>query len=140
MTPPVERFVPLGVALLGLVQTLTGVVMLVDARFFYDRVASFAPENEHFIRDIGTFTLALGLALLWSVRAPAWRLPLLAFALLQYAMHGVNHLVDIDATRTDSHGPVNFIAIAAGTGFVLLLLHGERARRRTAGRAAGHDP
>ena len=140
MTSPVERFVPLGLALLGLVQTLTGLVMLVDPAFFYDQVASFAPESEHFIRDIGTFTLALGLALLWSVRAPAWRLPLLAFALLQFAMHSVNHLVDIDATRTDSHGPVNFVAIAAGTGFILLLLHGERARRRTAGRAANRDP
>jgi hypothetical protein len=140
MTEMSERFVPVGLLILGVVQVATGVVMLIDPGFFYDQIASFAPENEHFIRDIGTFTGAFGLALLWSVRTPSWRLPLLAFGLVQYALHTVNHLVDIDATATDSHGPVNFVAIAIGTGFLLFLLHGETRRRRAPERAATPDP
>ena len=126
----VERFVPAGVALLGAVQLATGIVMLADAGFFYREVASFAPANDHFIRDIGTFTAALGLALLWAARTPSWRLPLLAFALVQYALHSVNHLVDLDATETSSHGPVNLAAIAVGTGFVALLLAAEARGQR----------
>ena len=129
----VERFVPAGVALLGAIQLVTGLVMLGDPGFFYEQVASFAPPNDHFLRDTGTYTVALGLALLWAVRTPSWRLPLLAFALVQYVLHTVNHLVDIDATETSSHGPVNFAAIAIGTGFVGLLLLAE-ARRRGASR------
>lgn len=133
MTARIERFVPVGLALLGAVQLLTGVVMLVDPGFFYREIASYPPPNDHFTRDLGTFTVALGLALLWSARAPSWRLPLLAFALVQFALHTVNHLVDIDATETSSHGPVNFAAIAVGTAFVALLFVAE-VRRRGASR------
>ncbi len=140
MTGMSERFVPVGLLILGVIQVATGAVMLLDAGFFYAEIASFAPENAHFIRDIGTFTLAFGLALLWSVRAPSWRLPLLAFGLVQYALHTVNHLVDIDATATDSHGPVNFVAIAIGTGFLVLLLYGETRRRRAPEGPATPDP
>jgi hypothetical protein len=130
MTSPIQRFVPVGLLLLGAVQVLTGLVMLADAAFFYEEIASFAPANEHFIRDIGTFTLAFGLALLWSVRSPAWRLPLLWLGLLQFALHAVNHLVDIDATARDSHGPANFALVAVGAAFIGLLLYGETRRRR----------
>ena len=140
MTEAIGRFVPLGLLMLGVIQVATGAVMLADPGFFYDEIASFAPENEHFIRDIGTFTIAFGVALLWSVRTPSWRLPLLAFGLLQYVLHTVNHLVDIDATETDAHGPVNFVVIAIGTGFVLLLLYGEARRRRGPGGAGSADP
>ena len=137
MTAAIERFVPIGLALLGAVQVLTGVVMLADAGFFYEQVASFAPENGHFIRDIGTYTLALGAGLLWSIRAPSWRLPLLWVGLLQFGLHAVNHLFDVDATAKDSHGPANFALVAAGAAFLGLLLLGETARRRG---AASLDP
>ena len=129
MIAAVQRFIPVGLVLLGAVQLATGAVMLAGPGFFYDEVASFPPENEHFIRDIGTFTFALGAALLWSVRSPSWRLPVLAFAVLQYVLHSANHLADIDATETSSHGPANFVLIAIGTGFVGLLLYAEARRR-----------
>jgi hypothetical protein len=138
MTAALERFVPLGVALLGAVQLLTGVVMLADAGFFYAEVATFAPENGHFIRDIGTYNVAIGAGLLWSARVPSWRLPLLAVGLLQYVLHAINHLVDIDATTEAAHGPANFAAVAIGAAFVALLMYGEANRRR--GGAAGGDP
>ena len=137
MSSAIERFVPIGLALLGAVQAITGVVMLVDAGFFYDEIATFAPENEHFIRDVGTFVLAFGVGLLWSVRSVSWRLPLLWVGLLQYVLHAINHLVDIDATTKDSHGPANFALVAFGAAFVGLLLYAETSRRR---RAATPDP
>lgn len=138
MTAALERFVPIGVALLGAAQLLTGVVMLADAGFFYEQVASFAPENGHFIRDIGTYNVAIGLGLLWAVRAPSWRLPLLAVGLVQYVLHAINHLVDIDATEESAHGPANFAAVAIGAGFVALLMYAEASRRRRG--PADRDP
>lgn len=119
-----------GLIALGAIQALTGAVMLVDAGSFYDRIASFAPQNGHFIRDLGTFELSFGLALLWSVRRPAWRLPLIAFGALQLVLHAINHLVDIDATEEASHGPANLVAVALGALAFGLLLYGETRRLR----------
>ena len=138
MTVALERFVPIGVALLGAVQALTGLVMLADPGFFYEEIASFAPQNDHFIRDIGTYNVAIGFGLLWSVRAPSWRLPLLAMGLVQYVLHAVNHLADIDATVESAHGPANFAAVAIGAGFVALLIYAEASRRRSG--PADRDP
>lgn len=125
-----DRAVAAGLAVLGVIQTLTGIVMLADPGLFYEEVASFAPENAHLFRDVGTFQLAFGLALLWSVRRPSWRLPLIAFGFVQFTLHAINHLADIDETVVPSHGEANFAAITLGALTLALLLYAERRRLR----------
>ena len=125
-----SRAVVAGLLALGAIQLLTGLLMLAAPGTFFDAVASFAPRNDHFIRDLGTFQAAYGATLLWSVRAAAWRLPLIGLGLVQFALHVVNHLVDIDATREEAHGVTNVVTLSAGLILLAWLARAERARTR----------
>ena len=47
-------------ALLGLYHLLLGVAMVAAPRTFFDEVATYGAFNDHYIRDVATFYLALG--------------------------------------------------------------------------------
>jgi inner membrane transporter RhtA len=46
----------------GAAHAVFGLVMLFAPGPFYDGLATFEPRNDHFIRDLGTFYVALGVA------------------------------------------------------------------------------
>ena len=93
--PLYVRAVPAGVAALAVTEIVLGVWMVISPRSFYDAIGPFGPYNDHYVRDVSTWYLALGVALAVAVRRPSWRAPLLGVALLQFALHTVNHLVDV---------------------------------------------
>ena len=97
---------------LGAYHLLLGAFMALAPRRFFDDIATYGAYNDHYIRDLATFYLALGAALVMAATRRAWQVPLLAFALLQYALHVVNHLIDIGDTEPGWIGPVNAIALA----------------------------
>jgi hypothetical protein len=45
----------------------------------------------------------------------SWRVPVLAFATLQFALHSINHLADIGAAHPSWLGPFDFISLALAT-------------------------
>lgn len=57
-------------ALAGVASIAVGVWAMVDARSFFDLIATYPPFNEHLLHDIGAFNVGLGavllLALVWS--------------------------------------------------------------------------
>jgi len=57
-------------------------------------VPDFGPLNEHFVRDIGSAFLTLGVALLWAAFVPRWRVPLVAPVTLFYVLHALAHVFD----------------------------------------------
>ena len=59
--------------------------------------------------DLATFYLALGAVALVAVRRASWRVPVLALALVQYALHSLNHLIDIGESDPSWLGPANFV-------------------------------
>jgi hypothetical protein len=64
----------------------------------------------------------MGAALLLAVRRPSWRVPVLFLVTLQYALHTLNHLVDIGNTDPGWLGPFNFFSLlllTVVTGWVL---------------------
>ena len=79
---------------------------------FYDSVAEFPPRNDHFIKDISTFYIALGIVLYISVRRSSWRVPILFFATVEYAIHAINHLIDVGDAVSDGKGWFNFFSIS----------------------------
>lgn len=101
---------------------------------FYDAVGPFGSRNDHYTRDVATWSLALGAALLLAGRRPSWRVPVLAVATLQSALHAVNHLIDIGDADPGWVGPFDFAALAVVTG-VLAWLLASAARERGAARA-----
>jgi hypothetical protein len=101
--------------LFGAVQLAIGLTMAVAPGFFFDNVGPFGARNDHYLGDVATFYLALGVTALVAARRSAWRVPVLAFATLQYLLHSVNHLVDIDKADPRWLGPADFVSLALTT-------------------------
>ena len=76
---------------------LTGVGAMAAPESFFDAVATFAPYNQHFIQDIGSFNLGLGVILALSLRPRADALFVaLAGSAVGSGAHVVSHLIGWD--------------------------------------------
>jgi hypothetical protein len=109
-------------AVLGVVQLVIGAWLAIDPDSFVDKVAPFGTIDDHFLRDIATFQLATGAALLMAVGRPAWRVPVLFFAVVQGVLHTINHLIDIGDTDPSWQGPFNFASLLLQTALFAYLL------------------
>lgn len=96
--------------------------MAVAPRAFFTDVGPFGTVNTHYIRDTATFNAAIGVALLVAVRRPSWRVPVLALTTLQFALHSINHLVDIGHAHPAWTGYFDFFSLAAATLLLAWLL------------------
>lgn len=115
-----QALVLLAIAQLGL-----GVFLLIAPGPFADNIAPFGSgADDHFLRDIGTFYIAMGVALLMAARRVSWRVPVLFLVALQYALHTINHLIDIADTDPAWLGPFNFVSLLALTFIIGWVLHG----------------
>jgi hypothetical protein len=112
---------------LGLYHLALGAFMVIAPRTFYEEVAAYAPYNDHFIRDISTFYLALGALLVVAAARRAWQVPLLVLALVQYALHVLNHIWDVSDTEPGWLGPFNLVVLALLTGALWWLLRRAQA-------------
>ena len=82
-------------ALFGAAQVVLGLLLWITPGFFFDEIGPYGVRNDHYLGDLATWYLALGALALVAVRRVAWRLPVLALAFIQYALHSVNHLIDV---------------------------------------------
>lgn len=96
------------------VELATGAWQLIAPGSFFHNVGPFGVSNEHYTRDGGTFTLALGVVLAIAYFRPAWRLGAVGYAFLQFVFHSINHLVDIDKAHPRRYGPLDFASLAVG--------------------------
>jgi presenilin-like A22 family membrane protease len=109
-------------------QLLLGVLLWVTPGFFYDEIGPFGARNDHYMGDVATFYLALGAAALISVRRESWRVPVLALALIQYALHSLNHLIDIGESDPGWIGPADFASLTLTAALLGWMLQREVAR------------
>ena len=63
-----------------------------------------------------------------AVGRRSWRVPVLAFLVIQFALHTVNHLVDIDEATPQAVGFVDFAALAIATALLAFLITRARGR------------
>jgi hypothetical protein len=104
--------------LLGASQIALFAWMVISPSSFFDAIASFGPQNDHYVRDAAMFPLAIGIGLLVSARRPSWRVPSLAIAAVWYLAHAINHLIDIGDADPGWIGPFDFVVILL-TGLLL---------------------
>jgi len=108
----------------ALAQLLLGLLLWLAPGFF-DEIGPYPPRNDHYMADLATFYLALGAVALVAVRRPGWRLPVLAFALVHYALHSLNHLIDIAESDPSWLGPANFASLLLTALLVAWMLRRE---------------
>ena len=118
-------------ALLGVYHLAIGFVMVIAPRTFFDEIAHYGAFNDHYIRDVATFYLALGAVLLIAVARTSWQVPLLTFALLQYGLHVLNHLWDVADGEPSWIGPANVVSLALIAAVIAWLLRGGQSSATT---------
>jgi hypothetical protein len=96
----------------GVYHLALGAFMVAAPKTFYEEIGPFGPYNDHYVRDNATIYLALGIVLLVAVARERWQVPVLAFGALQYGLHVLNHLWDIDDADPTWVGPVDAIVLA----------------------------
>jgi hypothetical protein len=116
-----------GIAAFGVVELALAIWMIAAPHSFYTSIGPFSSYNPHYIRDAATFEAALGVGLLVAAREVSWRVPALAMTFVQFALHSVNHLVDISKSHPAWPGYFDFFSLAGATVQLALLLAAARA-------------
>ena len=110
----------------AVVQLVLGLLLWLTPGFFYDEIGPYPPRNDHYMGDVATFYLALGAVALASVSRERWRVPVLSLALVQYALHSLNHLIDIGESDPGWLGPANFVSVLLTTVLLAWMVTRER--------------
>jgi hypothetical protein len=98
--------------LIGAFQLAQGLIGLFAPGTFFDDIGRYPPQNDHYIGDVGAFSVAAGVGVLISAWRPSWRVPLLSVGAVWYGVHSLNHLFDIDEARSDARGIFDTVALA----------------------------
>jgi hypothetical protein len=116
-TIPGERMSTVRVGLLAFAaySFATAALMVLSPHTFFTDIGPFGVQNDHYLRDTATFYAAFGAALLVAYRRVEWRTPVLCCLALQFALHSLNHLVDIGAAHPYWLGPADFISLSLAT-------------------------
>ena len=118
---PADALVPL-LVVFAVTQLALGLFLALAPGTFFDAIGPFGTRNDHYMRDLATFYIALGAAGLVAVRRPGWRVPVLALATIEFALHAINHLVDIGEADPKWNGPATFALVAASTALLAWML------------------
>ena len=110
----------------AVVQIVIGLLLWVTPGFFHDQIGPYGPRNDHYMGDVASWYLALGGVVLVSVRQLSWRVPVLALAFAQYALHSLNHLIDVDEADPSWLGPFNLVSLVLATVLLAWMLQDQR--------------
>lgn len=116
-----DRIVRAALLALGAYQLALGGLMALGPATFYELVGPFGPYNAHYVRDAAAWELALAAGAFAAAARPAWRVPVLAVALVHAVVHVSNHLIDIgeaDPVWVGVFNVVALLALAAGLAWL----------------------
>jgi hypothetical protein len=126
---PLATVVTVGVVAFAFYHLVLAAFMAFAPHTFFADVGPFGTRNDHYIRDVATYNAALGVAFAISIRRTSWRIPVLALTTIQFALHSVNHLIDIGASHPAWNGYFDFFSLAVST-LLLGWLWNQAARQR----------
>jgi len=104
-----------GLAMFAAIQLALALFMALSPHGFYTAIGPFGAFNSHYIRDVASFYGAIGAGLAVATVRSSWRVPVLAVTTVQYALHSVNHLLDIGRAHPAWTGYFDFASLAAAT-------------------------
>jgi hypothetical protein len=115
-------------ALFAAVQLLIGAGLWLAPGFFHDEIGPYGVRNDHYMGDLATWYLGLGAAAVVAVRRTGWRVPVLALAFIQYALHSINHVIDVGEADPGWLGPANLVSLLLATLLLGWMLRTESER------------
>lgn len=94
MKPSRVSFTQVIIALAGAVNLFTGAALLLAPGWFFNTIGNFPPFNRHYLGDVGSFLLPIGIGLLIAVRDPMQHRSLIGVVAAGSLLHAINHLYD----------------------------------------------
>jgi hypothetical protein len=125
-----RRALPALLVVFAVAQLILGALLWLAPGFFHDEIGPYGPRNDHYMGDLATWYLALGALCLVAARRAAWRAPVLLFALIQYGLHSLNHLIDVGNADPEWLGPVNLASLLTTTLLLWWLFTVARSEER----------
>lgn len=119
-----------GIAAFAALELALAAFMALAPHRFYTAIGPFGGFNPHYIRDVASFEAALGVGFLIALRRASWRVPVLAVTTTQFALHSLNHLIDIDKADPAWTGYFDFFSLGASTVLLAWLLWVARGQAR----------
>ncbi len=120
------RFMRILLIVFAATQILVGALLWLTPEFFHDEIGPYGARNDHYMADLATFYIALGAVALVALRRPSWRVPLLAFAVAEYTLHSLNHLIDVGEADPSWLGPANLALTVLSTVLLAWMLRQEK--------------
>ncbi|HEV2783806.1 MAG TPA: hypothetical protein VGX25_30840 [Actinophytocola sp.] len=116
--------------LAGLFYLTFGIWAFAAPESFYADIATYPPFNEHFMHDLGSFQIGLGVAALAGLLLSDALAAVLAGAAAGSLMHGLSHIMDHGlGGRPSDPWTVTLVGIAILCAFALALRRkGSRSR------------
>jgi hypothetical protein len=112
---PAPGTVVVGIAVFAALELGLALFTVISAHSFYTAIGPFGAFNPHYLRDVASFEGAIGIALVLAIGRPSWRVPVLALATFQFALHSLNHLFDIGKAHPSWTGYFDFFSLFAAT-------------------------
>ena len=104
----------------------TGLWAFLSPSSFYDSLAVFPPYNPHFLRDVGVFSVGIGVTLVAASRSNDALRVVLGGATVAAVLHVISHIVDADRGGKSTDIPLLSL-------FAVVLLAGSIARAKERG-------
>lgn len=82
------------VAAAGIASLLAGLAQLVAPQWFFQQIGNFPPFNRHYVGELGSFLVLLGIGLIMAARRPAKHRTLIGVGAGASLLHTLNHLYD----------------------------------------------
>ena len=108
-------------------QVVTGALLWLAPGFFHDEIGPFGARNDHYMGDLAAWYLALGAVAFLAISRAGWRVPVLAMAFAQYALHSLNHLIDVGEADPEWLGPADLVSLVLVTILLGWMLRTETA-------------
>jgi len=112
---PADALFQAGMIVLAAYNLGLALFMTIAPHAFFTSIGPFEELNRHYIRDIATYTAAMGFGFVGAIRRPSWRVPVLAISTVQFGLHTVNHLVDASSAHPQWTGWFDFVSLLAST-------------------------
>jgi hypothetical protein len=108
-------------------QVVTGALLWLAPGFFHDEIGPFGARNDHYMGDLAAWYLALGAVAFLAISRTTWRVPVLALSFAQYALHSLNHLIDVGEADPEWLGPADLVSLVLVTVLLGWMLRTETA-------------
>ncbi len=117
------------VLVVGLLYFVIGLALLLEPEWFFANVGNFAPYNRHYLGDLGSFLLPLGVGLTLASQDPVRHRMLITIGVAGSIIHALNHLYDASLGDSAAFWVTDTLPLLILAGVFLWALWHLRPRR-----------